>query len=159
MEKYVCIPFHFTQKQDSLPKSIHIQLSLTPRETEIMFICIRKSHLFFQKKIIHPKLFKLLHSPYHNLTSFEYMILLRRYLINHCCGNDNFELFYYKPLFMVLGIEEGVEKISFIEYIFRIIPLLGYSFEELDSYFKNKPPPTFNEFQQIVQKDFFKKNN
>jgi hypothetical protein len=159
MEKYVCMPFYFTQKEDSLPKWIHIQLSLTPRETEIMFICIRKSPLFFQKRYIDLKLFKLLHPPYHDLTSFEYMILLRRYLINHCYGNDNFELFYYKPLFMVLGIEEGVEKISYLEYIFRVIPLFGYSFGELDSYFKTKPTPTLNEFQKIVQKDFFKKIN
>lgn len=152
------MPIHFTQKEDSIPGWIDIKLSLTPRETEIMFICIRNSPLFFQKRSIHPKLFKLIHPPHHDLITFEYMILLRRYLMKNCCGNDDLELFYHKPLFMILGITEEVEKISYLEYIFRIMPLFGYSFSELDSYFKTKPP-TLNEFQQIVQRDFFKKVN
>jgi hypothetical protein len=157
MEKYLCMPFHSTES--SIPKWIHIQLSFTQRETEIMFIFIKNSPIFFQKRSIHPKLFKLIDPPHHHLSSFEYMILLRRYLTQHCYGNDDLELFYNKPLFMVLGIEKEVEKIGYLEYLFHIIPLFGYSFAELDSYFKTKPPPTFNEFQKIVQKDFFKKIN
>ena len=63
MEKYLCNPFHFAQKENSNPAWIHIQLSLTPRETEIMFQVIQKTPLFFKKKHIDPTLFKLIHPP------------------------------------------------------------------------------------------------
>lgn len=154
MDKYLYIPF--TQNKDNSFRQL-IQILLTPRENEIMFLFIRKATLFFQKRTIDPKIFKLLNTPYNNLTSFEYMILLSRYLMNHCYFNDDRDIYYHKQLFMTLGIEEKVEKISFIEYIFRITPLLGYSFTEIDSHLKTKP--TLNEFQQLVKTSFYKKIN
>ncbi len=138
---------------------ITLHIDLTKRERELLSITLQKKELYlFQHRKISTPLFKLIHPPSQHLTLFEYIIFLRRYLQNHCYIDDDANIYFDKPFFRILNLDESTEKISFPEFLYRIFPHFSIQLRDLHPMFifKNIDLDTF---LKMVNDSFYKKMN